>query len=451
MTFNTIVRPIQKETNDRLFCLQESDSVPVTATEPRSISPTESLLEDLLDMCVPPIVPTRPLSPVVGLPICSSTPAVALPQPVTQVDDSAMLPPLPPLPSTQEVPVQTPITPAPIRTLPPFLTHQSISSPTVSSTCNQFRGSQFSTPQSQRSNRSDLMYSPMFPSPDSSTNVPESSTAAVPLRIPQYTSYPTGGPPLGQQDLLIDSPELQSPPALHEALQTEVRPDVLPLNLLQATLPPSGQFQSPQIPLSARSGMLQVALMNLEGTYRSNATELQRFYQIQSAKIEADRVAQLCTTRHVPSVLPMVNQYYDMQHHALIDNIDMQIRCLRYQFSTPTPSSNAGTNKENTSQGVSRRVKAVKKGKPKPLNDQAVRIMTSWYERHIQHPYPNNSAAEVLAKAGNITVEQVKKWFANKRMRSANTKPQREMAAAQRKHLLSRDPSEQPGFKKLRL
>ena len=333
--------------------------------------------------------------------------------------------------------------------LPAPFTHQSVSSPTVSSTTrNYLVGSQCNTPQQHRVNRSDLLYSPIFQSPDSSTS------PAGPFRIPQYTSYPTGGPPTGHdQNLLINSPELQLP-MLQEALQSEARQNILPLNLLQATLPPSGQFQAPQIPLSARSGMLQVALMHLEKSHRSKASELQRFYQIQSAKIEADRVSQLCNIRHVPSVLTIVNQYYDVQHHALIDNIDLQVRCLRYQFSASASTAKSeSSNKENVTQPAKKEAKAIKqrKGKPKPLNDQAVRIMTNWYERHIEHPYPNASAAEVLAKTGNITVEQVKKWFANKRMRSANTKPQREMAAAQRKHLLPCDPSsEQPDFKKIR-
>ena len=65
----------------------------------------------------------------------------------------------------------------------------------------------------------------------------------------------------------------------------------------------------------------------------------------------------------------------------------------------------------------------------------AIRIMGNWYDRNIDHPYPTNETAEVIAKAGQITAEQVKKWFANKRMRSANTKPQRAAAAAKTRPL----------------
>ena len=328
----------------------------LTTAEARSASPTESLLQDLLDMCGQPIGSPRLISPGVGLPVCSSTPIGIVSQAITQTSGRSELLPPPSHEPHKDVPDSSSVGPIPA----PF-THQSVSSPTVSSTTrNYLVGSQCSTPQQQRVNRSDLLYSPIFQSPDSS------SSPAGAMKIPQYTSYPTGGPPTGHdQDLLLNSPELGSP-MLQEALQAEARPNVLPLNLLQATLPPSGQFQAPQIPLSARSGMLQVALMHLEKSHRSKAFELQRFYQIQSAKIEADRVAQLCTVRHVPSVLTIVNQYYDMQHHALIDNIDLQVRCLRYQFSTSAPTAKSeSNNKGNLTQPARKEAKAIKQRRGK--------------------------------------------------------------------------------------
>ena len=63
-----------------------------------------------------------------------------------------------------------------------------------------------------------------------------------------------------------------------------------------------------------------------------------------------------------------------------------------------------------------------KASKNVPNNCAAVRIMTNWYERNSEHPYPSYETAEVMAKAGGITVEQVKKWFANRRLRLGHTK-----------------------------
>ena len=71
--------------------------------------------------------------------------------------------------------------------------------------------------------------------------------------------------------------------------------------------------------------------------------------------------------------------------------------------------------------------------KPTSLSETAVRIMERWYERNVDHPYPSYDTAEVMARAGGIEVEQVKKWFANKRMRTRNTKPLSEIARRRRK------------------
>ena len=55
------------------------------------------------------------------------------------------------------------------------------------------------------------------------------------------------------------------------------------------------------------------------------------------------------------------------------------------------------------------------------LNRQAVRYMEYWYNLHFDHPYPSDAEAQELARKGGISVAQVKKWMANKRVRSYNT------------------------------
>ena len=57
-----------------------------------------------------------------------------------------------------------------------------------------------------------------------------------------------------------------------------------------------------------------------------------------------------------------------------------------------------------------------------PLPDLAIQIMSAWYTSNVEHPYPSYAACEVLAKGGSVSVEQVKKWFANRRLRDRNTK-----------------------------
>ena len=60
-------------------------------------------------------------------------------------------------------------------------------------------------------------------------------------------------------------------------------------------------------------------------------------------------------------------------------------------------------------------------GNRKYLNPQATDLMELWYKENRQHPYPSILDLNKLAQDGHITLAQVRKWMANKRMRSSNT------------------------------
>ena len=54
------------------------------------------------------------------------------------------------------------------------------------------------------------------------------------------------------------------------------------------------------------------------------------------------------------------------------------------------------------------------------LPQQAVDLMTAWYDKHYSNPYPSFRDTEQLARDGCITVGQVKQWFVNVRRRTHN-------------------------------
>ena len=61
------------------------------------------------------------------------------------------------------------------------------------------------------------------------------------------------------------------------------------------------------------------------------------------------------------------------------------------------------------------------KGCRKHLSPRAIHLMEEWYRLNFNHPYPTNETIEYFALEGSISVVQVKKWMANKRVRSFNT------------------------------
>lgn len=75
------------------------------------------------------------------------------------------------------------------------------------------------------------------------------------------------------------------------------------------------------------------------------------------------------------------------------------------------------------------------------LSPVAIKVLTSWYDRNKEHPYPTHDTTQILATAaGNMTIEQVQKWFSNRRMRDRNTKPMN-VIVARRKRLIIDDSS----------
>ncbi len=216
--------------------------------------------------------------------------------------------------------------------------------------------------------------------------------------------------------------------------------------------------------------------------------------QVQSAKLETERIQQLRNYSFNPSLHQTVNMYFDMQHHALLDNLHSIIHSFRSSRPSAVPSRAAqpavsslqstkpavnnlqstqpavnslqstqpAVNSLQSTQGA-RPAKPVvpminsfpcsdskqafiiqkpatlsathvtpsflptdKENQPPtltpsatpashksrrvpntPLNPVAIRIMTTWYNRNLEHPYPSSDATQVMASAGCITTEQV--------------------------------------------
>ncbi|CAF2438281.1 unnamed protein product [Rotaria sp. Silwood2] len=52
------------------------------------------------------------------------------------------------------------------------------------------------------------------------------------------------------------------------------------------------------------------------------------------------------------------------------------------------------------------------------LGSRAVTVLNHWFQSNRDYPYPDDERTDRLAREAGITQKQVKKWFANKRVRS---------------------------------
>ncbi|KAM7537406.1 hypothetical protein Aperf_G00000068279 [Anoplocephala perfoliata] len=116
---------------------------------------------------------------------------------------------------------------------------------------------------------------------------------------------------------------------------------------------------------------------------------------------------------------------------------------LRYQnhaSTEPTSSSIASTSESAYDFRSTRNSKFVRVAKRQELKQNKLRgdgnkllstratyVLEGWYEANTDWPYPSKAEKQVMASAGGITIEQVNSWFANRRNRSQNTRPKKNM------------------------
>lgn len=137
--------------------------------------------------------------------------------------------------------------------------------------------------------------------------------------------------------------------------------------------------------------------------------ELSCFYKYHAASIDMERLSQ--------GNDPISNSYYDDQLTMIVTRIEASLQLL-----------------EDT---VSSMVKQpVNRSRP-VLNRRSLKFLEEWYDDHLQHPYPTAEQVEFLARTSRLTVDQVKKWFGNKRSRSKNTRSLTEIAKVKRRQKLA--------------
>ena len=162
----------------------------------------------------------------------------------------------------------------------------------------------------------------------------------------------------------------------------------------------------------SREQLLQERFDKLLPAFPDDVQKLSAFYHHQASDVETERFCALQQKDLPTDVKSSMNYHYDGQLHQIMDRVEQSLLLL-----------------ERTEQ-MSLTCRPIR---PRPLlSKRAVQLMENWYDSHLEHPYPSVDVIEQLSAAGNITGEQVKKWFANKRNRSNNTRTLTEIAKKKR-------------------
>lgn len=167
----------------------------------------------------------------------------------------------------------------------------------------------------------------------------------------------------------------------------------------------------------SREQSIQDRFNKLSCFFPEDVQKLSEFYHQQASDVETERFCALQQKKMTKDAKYAMNLHYDNQLHQIMDRVEQSLLLLEK------------TQQMNYS---SRQIKL------RPLlSKKAVQLMESWYDNHLEHPYPNPDAIDRLSAAGGVTAEQVKKWFANKRNRSNNTRSLTEIAKKKRQLALN--------------
>ena len=226
--------------------------------------------------------------------------------------------------------------------------------------------------------------------------------------------------------------------SLYEALQCVLQSDCnsrnSDVNVLSSLVDKTPvQSTDMSVPLTVKISVLNLRFMSLSNRYKTRVQELEQMYRMKAAELESERYSALCSPGVCSSTTDV---YYDQQHHSLISRIEHSLRILQQKQHQNIKCKQPSTSPANSTDDNIPEPQPDYKRKHnnfQPLNSVSVKIMSSWYERNQEHPYPGYETCEVMAKAGNLTVEQVKKWFSNHRRRQGNTKTLTQIASRRKR------------------
>ena len=219
--------------------------------------------------------------------------------------------------------------------------------------------------------------------------------------------------------------KLSSNPMFQE-LQSTLRPecdaqDGVPSALLAS----AGHVTT--LPVTVRVSQINMRFLQLSShsSTRNQAFQLQSFYVQTSAQLESARLTALGNVRGNPWLMNCINAQYDLQHHGLLYRMEQSLNLVEnitdhYKVTNPgtkvtgTMATDPGTPVLPPGTKNTNKIGKIPAG--------AILWMTSWYDQHADHPYPTRAELSVLAETCGISVEQVRKWFYNRRQRLGDVK-----------------------------
>ena len=191
--------------------------------------------------------------------------------------------------------------------------------------------------------------------------------------------------------------------------------------------------KSEEISPGFKNDLLQLQFDTLLASIPKNTADWETLHQLQNsfkltaANIESQR--QRISSNQQGENIYQCNKSYTRQHKELIIRTEKSLKIFHNKVKPQqkvSPSTEKtherGSYMKDLIEKFAAKAHLLLKYKSTELPPQAVEIMNMWFQHHAEYPYPSAEAYKVMSIAGNITITQARKWFANKRIRSGFTK-----------------------------
>lgn len=136
------------------------------------------------------------------------------------------------------------------------------------------------------------------------------------------------------------------------------------------------------------------------------ANQLLDFFQFQISAIEKRRQDQLRGTETNFQEMDTFNQELDIQVLQVIQQVENRLNEIDMDSASYHGRIPGCSDPRKT----------------RLLPKHSIKLLENWYEKNLSNPYPSRDQTVRLALDCGLTIEQVRKWFANKRNRSRNHK-----------------------------
>lgn len=163
-------------------------------------------------------------------------------------------------------------------------------------------------------------------------------------------------------------------------------------------------YDSCGMKIAMRERDVMQRLFSLRSVNGKAANDIEQYYQSQTTAIDLERHSVLCQMAYNKESANSIHKYFNLKLLSLLE-------CVEGKLSASENRKCKGIkSKTNTDR------------KSRLLPKHAVKLMQTWYDENLENPYPSREVTLSMASNGGVSVEQIRKWFANKRNRSRNSK-----------------------------